>query len=193
MDEKNLKVRRTRTKIRDALLLLLEKKELRQISIKEICNTAGINRATFYNHYGSQYDVLDDIKARYLTDIEKLVGERDAQASGKPDAAEKADMQMRSVKVLQYMEDNLFLSRMLLENITDDLLIERIFNLPRIENLVHEGTAEIEDDAAKNAITEFSMYGAFGMLRGWLNKDTRISAERETELILKLLRNVFSE
>jgi AcrR family transcriptional regulator len=42
----------------EALLILLEKKEFEFITIKEICEKAGVNRTTFYLHYESMDDLL---------------------------------------------------------------------------------------------------------------------------------------
>ena len=42
----------------EALLLLLEKKEYDFITVKEICEKAGVNRSTFYLHYESIDDLL---------------------------------------------------------------------------------------------------------------------------------------
>ena len=42
----------------EALILLLEKKEYSFITIKEICEKAGVNRSTFYLHYESIDDLL---------------------------------------------------------------------------------------------------------------------------------------
>jgi len=41
-----------------ALLYLLEKKDFDKITIKEICEKAGVNRSTFYLHYESIEDLL---------------------------------------------------------------------------------------------------------------------------------------
>ena len=35
----------------EALIYLLENKDIEYITIKEICNKAGVNRSTFYLHY----------------------------------------------------------------------------------------------------------------------------------------------
>jgi len=43
-----------------ALLKLLEKKDFQYISVKEICVTAGVNRSTFYLHYETIADLLDE-------------------------------------------------------------------------------------------------------------------------------------
>ena len=42
----------------EALLNLLEKKEFEFITVKEICEKAGVNRTTFYLHYESMEDLL---------------------------------------------------------------------------------------------------------------------------------------
>lgn len=41
-----------------ALLLLLDKKEFDYITVKEICEKAGVNRSTFYLHYEKMTDLL---------------------------------------------------------------------------------------------------------------------------------------
>ena len=44
----------------EALIYLLEKKDLEYITIKKICNKAGVNRSTFYLHYESINDLVDE-------------------------------------------------------------------------------------------------------------------------------------
>ena len=50
----NQRVALTKQLIYQAFFTLLKKKSIRQISIRELCEIAGINRTTFYNNYGSQ-------------------------------------------------------------------------------------------------------------------------------------------
>lgn len=42
-----------------ALINLLEEKGLEYISVKEICEKAGVNRSTFYLHYETIGDLLE--------------------------------------------------------------------------------------------------------------------------------------
>ncbi len=55
----------------EALIELLEKKDFDYISVKELCSKAGVNRSTFYLHYESIHDLLDEtiqyILAKFLT------------------------------------------------------------------------------------------------------------------------------
>ncbi len=43
-----------------ALLMLLEKKDLQFITVKEICEKAGVNRSTFYLHYENINDLFEE-------------------------------------------------------------------------------------------------------------------------------------
>lgn len=52
----------TRMVIRDALYKLLETKHLSQITVKEICEEADINRATFYRNYVDIYDLYEKLE-----------------------------------------------------------------------------------------------------------------------------------
>ena len=51
----------------EALIKLLEKKDFEYITIKEICETAGVNRSTFYLHYENLSDLLKET-TNYVVD-----------------------------------------------------------------------------------------------------------------------------
>lgn len=44
----------------EALIYLLEKKDIEYITVKEICDKAGVNRSTFYLHYESINDLVEE-------------------------------------------------------------------------------------------------------------------------------------
>lgn len=44
----------------EALILMLDKKEYAFITVKEICEKAGVNRSTFYLHYETMDDLLSE-------------------------------------------------------------------------------------------------------------------------------------
>lgn len=44
----------------EALIYLLEDKDIEYITIKEICNKAGVNRSTFYLHYENIDDLVEE-------------------------------------------------------------------------------------------------------------------------------------
>lgn len=50
----------TAAKMDQAFLTLLEKKDFAYITVKEICEAAGVNRSTFYLHYETIGDLLSE-------------------------------------------------------------------------------------------------------------------------------------
>lgn len=44
----------------EALIKLLETKDLDFISVKDVCTEANVNRSTFYLHYDNTYDLLEE-------------------------------------------------------------------------------------------------------------------------------------
>ena len=62
----NRRVRMTKRLMKDALLELLGEKDLANISVTAICETADVHRSTFYNYYTDPADLLRDIEQDYL-------------------------------------------------------------------------------------------------------------------------------
>ena len=67
MNKKESKYFNTAIKMDEALITLLEKKDFDYITIKEICEQAGVNRSTFYLHYENIMDLLQET-TRYIMD-----------------------------------------------------------------------------------------------------------------------------
>ena len=57
----------TAARMDEAFLELLEEKDFAYITVKEICEKAGVNRSTFYLHYETVNDLLTE-SARYIFD-----------------------------------------------------------------------------------------------------------------------------
>jgi AcrR family transcriptional regulator len=66
----DLRVRRTRKLLSDALVALLAKQPFEAITVREICERAMVHRATFYTHFADKYEllrsVLNDVEADLL-------------------------------------------------------------------------------------------------------------------------------
>lgn len=60
MNRQESKYRYTASLMDEAFLLLLEQKDYDAITVKEICQKAGVNRSTFYLHYETINDLLEE-------------------------------------------------------------------------------------------------------------------------------------
>ena len=66
MNKNETKYVNTAHLMNEALLILLEKKNYEFITVKEICEKAGVNRSTFYLHYETMEDLLAESIAHLL-------------------------------------------------------------------------------------------------------------------------------
>lgn len=67
MNKSESKYFKTAAKMDLALISLLKKKPFEYITVSELCQTAGVNRSTFYLHYENIGDLLNET-TRYLLD-----------------------------------------------------------------------------------------------------------------------------
>ena len=65
----DLRIQRTRKCITDAFVEIRKKKELEKITVKEIADAAMINKATFYNHFSSVYDLSEQLENEVINAV----------------------------------------------------------------------------------------------------------------------------
>ncbi len=71
MKKTDARVRYTQKVLKDSLLQLLEKKPINKITVKEVCELAELNRATFYAHYTDCFALLESIENEMLEGFEE--------------------------------------------------------------------------------------------------------------------------
>ncbi len=73
MNTKNNKRRQaTRESIEGAFIEFLQKKEISEIKVSDICKKTGFNRSTFYANYMDIYDLADKIRDRLEKEVYEL-------------------------------------------------------------------------------------------------------------------------
>ena len=75
MNKNDLRVKKTKKGIHEALLRLLMNKPLSQIKITELCKEATINRGTFYFHYKDIEDVFSEFFEEIIQDLKASYNE----------------------------------------------------------------------------------------------------------------------
>ena len=172
MEEKiDRRVILTKKLLKDALIKLMKDKPLHSISIKRICETADVNRSTFYHHYETQFDLYDDIVADVSGDIgaiSRKVKEQDGTA----------------VEILtdifRYAEENRDLFLVILST-NSNLNLGEGFTRIVDRFLEKENTSEMF-----NYCTQFIAAGVTNILWIWLNEEHRRSA-RDIALVVHAL------
>jgi len=180
--KENQRVTLTKQLLQHAFLNLLKTTPLHAISIRALCEEAGINRTTFYHHYGSQYDLLHDISQRFLDSI------TDRISSANP--ANTKSVHQRVTMVLTYILENRELSILLINNNIDPGFAERIFSLPQISGLLEASLIHCRDTQKRAAIISFVIHGSYQLLQDWINQEDRLLPAEQAELMLELAQRV---
>ncbi|MGI6326547.1 MAG: TetR/AcrR family transcriptional regulator [Saccharofermentanales bacterium] len=173
------RVRYTKMVLKDSFIKLLEKKDISRITIKELCEDADINRATFYAHYSDQYDLMERIQDELLDNIADYLAAytKNELPSVPVDTVEH---------IFEYIKENARLCKLLLSERGDLNFQKRVLMLAyekNINDLIKNGVTSRED---AEYIYAFTLTGCVGVIQKWLNdnmvKSPRYMAETITEL-----------
>ena len=66
MKKTDARVRYTQRVLKESFLTLLHEKPVNRITVKEVCELAELNRATFYSHYSDCFALLESIEQELI-------------------------------------------------------------------------------------------------------------------------------
>lgn len=162
------RTRLTKMMITNAMTDLLKEKPIQNITVKELCERAEINRATFYLHYENIYHLLEQMENDILIHLEKLLQEntvisRDIKAAG-PNAFISS--------LVIFFEKNKELCSILLGEYGDPKFVSKVIEISR-EKSVRE-YQKLYPQATSMQVDIFFTFianGFLGLLKYWLNND----------------------
>lgn len=67
------RVRKTKAQLREGLARLMQKKSIKEISVKELVDEVDINRSAFYLHYTDIYQMLQKIEEDAMQNITEVM------------------------------------------------------------------------------------------------------------------------
>lgn len=174
------RARMTREILKQSLIELMHDKPIHEISIKKICETADVNRSTFYHHYDSQYELFNDILNDVGNDISEIV---------KKHLNTSDVLKLSLIEIFTYIEKNqeLFLV-IFCENSgfsVGETLTSYVEHFFRVNDAV---TSEI----AKYYL-QFATAGMTSVIWQWLNAEERMSATELANVITHILAPSFSK
>jgi AcrR family transcriptional regulator len=173
----NQRTRLSKQLLQNALVELLAEKSIHKISVREICAAADINRTTFYKYYGSQYDLLVDIENEILAQIERRLS-----------APISANNGMQIMKqLLDFILDNVFVCKVLVNNNVDPQFPEKLLNLPRIKQVFIASMETNYNDTQLDYLFDLIANGCFAVIKNWLNKEDRESVESMAALLMDII------
>jgi AcrR family transcriptional regulator len=154
----NRRLQITKQLLRESLLELLQTKDIHKISIRALCEHANVNRSTFYKHYGSQYDLLQDMEETLVLQIEKQLILNGENVTGEESL----------INILTFFKNNIDLCKMLINSNIDPDFPKRMLFLPSILEKIN---IKISDDNISSIpyFHDYILYGGYQMIKRWIN------------------------
>lgn len=183
------RVKYTKMVLKESFIDLLEKKDMSQITVKEICEIADINRATFYAHYTDVYDLQKKIENELFENLNVYL----SQLYNKGKTVNEAEL---TEKIFGYIKENAKLCRLLLSEKGDISFQKKVMILAYdkiISDLTDNSNISRED---ADYVYSFAITGCVGIVQKWLNEDMKKSPRFMADMVLKLtlgLINMFKQ
>lgn len=177
----NQRVMLSKRLIKESLIRLMSQDSIHKISIRTLCEEAGINRSTFYKYYGSQYDVLAEIEAEFIAGIQETLDDGDSSAKS---SARKLNT------ICAYIEQNIGLVQLLIGNNVNHDFPAKLFSLPQIRATLAERLAGHYDAESQDYIYSFLISGCYQMIQEWLRREQRKPFSEVATLMNELIERV---
>lgn len=172
----NQRIALTKRLLHEALLRIMEKKPLDKINVSELCDEAGINRATFYRHYNVPRDVLQEIQTQFVDRIKSSY-----------------DMTMLINSPAQYIEnvcsylyEHQDLVKIFINNNSEEDIIcifDDYFNMLLSQDQ-NTNNSNMFDTTEMKLISSCIAGGGYFMLRRWLLDSIEKSPQEIAQLVL---------
>ncbi|MBQ5959694.1 MAG: TetR/AcrR family transcriptional regulator [Eubacterium sp.] len=182
MNFTDLRILKTQERLQNALLELLDTKELKEITVKEICDKAGISRNAFYQHYGYKEDLYDQMVARATEGI------RDSLMPIIQDASAVNDKTIASYAkhIVEGVSEVRELIYVMLKR-DDGIFLRQLTDLIFGQNLTNAlSFFDMKDSAELRLYYEFQSAGMAAFIIKWI-LDEGLSEEKAAELFARIL------
>lgn len=177
------RVIKTKRAIRNALATLLTEKDYNDITIKDIADTADINRKTFYNYYRGVYQVVEEIENELVGKLDIIFGDINFKSYVEDPSNMLKKMNAVMNEDLEFYE-HLFSIKdgtTLMQKVVDTLKQKTKENFLRQVKGVDESHVDI--------LLDFILTGTIAVYHQWFNSDRTRSLDEVSSLVGNLAAN----
>ena len=156
------RIRRTKRLLRQALAEIMNEKDFKDITVKEITDRADLNRGTFYFHYTDTYDLRNQIEDELVEELKEAIAEFQP---------EQAEFSLRPMlkKVFDYVLSQKFLFRTFFRSSSNSGLQNKVMAV--VEENIDNARSELEVNESERSRKYHSRFMSSGSwaasISGW--------------------------
>lgn len=173
------RVIKTKRAIRNAFAKLLCEKDIDKITIKDIADTADINRKTFYNYYSGVYQIIDEIENEVIENLEGSIKDLEAEEYLK-------NPYKIFDKITEAISSDLEFYENLLKMNTNVSLFQKIVDLIK-DHIKEAFSSRVDVDRERfNVLIEYTISGMIAAYKGWFRSDKKLSLQEISDVMARL-------
>ena len=169
-----------------AILSLLEKKDLEFITVTEITRKAGVNRSTFYLHYDNVYDLFEEAVENLNKEFLLSFGQNvSVEIKTKEDAFLITEKYL--IPYLNFCKENKRILKLVHKK-------PGVFSVSSIYSKMYEKifypaiSQFIKDEERRIYVLEYFIKGVVGIIHKWIELDCNTEIEKLIRIIKDCLR-----
>jgi len=170
----NQRIRLSKSMLKEALLKLLQKEDIGRITVAQLCETAQINRTTFYKYYGNTYDLLAEIENDFFEELRDTF-----------DNSRLSEKDMLTYTV-SYLDKNRDKMKVLLNALSNDSFYDLLMQQTFISTYLDQEILQNSSPSESKYLRLFFSHGIYAILRDWISSEDPESQEELIALILSI-------
>ena len=175
----NQRTRLSKMLLKNAMLdLLAEKKSVEKISVRELCETAELNRSTFYAHYNEPKELLSEMEDELLASAQEHLN--------KIGKANDINAYTYILSFLEYIKKNDKEYRLLLVDTTDTDFKNKFMRIAAGQ-LVESFDIELRPEE-EQYIYSYILNGSSSVIIQWIRSGYAIDANDIVDLLFRMNR-----
>lgn len=161
MVKENQRVRITKQIFQNTLIKLIEKKNLYEITVSELCKACELNRSTFYKHYNTVIDIVNEMQEEFFEQSQRCINGIDLISTD--------GIVSPIYSLLCFYKDHPEASSFLLNHLPNkDLPLKAIkLSFEKINKLIVE--SELIKSSQSTYLLNYIIYGSLSIVKGWVN------------------------
>lgn len=174
------RIKYTKMVVEESLLRLLKEKNISKVTVKEICELADVNRATFYAHYKDQYDLLEQMESSIIGKIREYVFD------GYDSLSDKAALEKRIEAILAYLQENHEFCNVLLGNNVSGDFRDKVIDVLKEEitsKWIARGVSSMD---YIDYLYTFTAVGSVGVIKKWLQEGMKSTPGEVAKFIVSI-------
>jgi len=181
---KNRRTSKSKKELKNALILLMEKKNFRTITITDIVTLADLNRGTFYKHYQTKEELLNELIDDVLEDLIKAYKDPYLHT----DKFMVSELTTSSIKIFEHVVSySNFYTIIVNSNVLPGFQ-NKICDI--LKELTKQDLVEVNNTNNNINIELFSSYTAyalFGLIMEWVKGGFKYTANHMAEQLIQIL------